>query len=54
MFNGSNCDRKSQLSGTWTEPLNLRARYGSNLRQVYFKYELSPCHKLKYPYIFET
>ena len=24
MFNGSNCDRKSQLSGTLTEPLNPR------------------------------
>ena len=24
MFNGSNCDRKSQLSGILTEPLNLR------------------------------
>ena len=24
MFNGSNCDRKSQLSGILTEPLNPR------------------------------
>ena len=24
MFNGSNCDRKSQLSGTLAEPLNPR------------------------------
>jgi len=24
MFNGSNCDRKSQLSGVLTEPLNPR------------------------------
>ena len=24
MFNGSNCDRKSQLSGVSTEPLNPR------------------------------
>ena len=24
MFNGSNCDRKSQLSGILTEPLNSR------------------------------
>jgi len=24
MFNGSNCDRKSQLSGKVTEPLNPR------------------------------
>ena len=24
MFNESNCDRKSQLSGILTEPLNLR------------------------------
>ena len=29
MFNGSNsnCDRKSQLSGTLTEPLNSRERH---------------------------
>ena len=26
MFNGSNCDRKSQLSGILTEPLNPRSR----------------------------
>ena len=26
MFNGSNCDRKSQLSGILTEPLNPRGR----------------------------
>ena len=26
MFNGSNCDRKSQLSGILTEPLNPRER----------------------------
>jgi len=25
MYNGSNCDRKSQLSEILTEPLNLRA-----------------------------
>ena len=25
MFNGSNCDKKSQLSGILTEPLNPRA-----------------------------
>ena len=27
MFNGSNCDRKSQLSGILTEPLNPRDTY---------------------------
>ena len=27
MFNGSNCDRKSQLSGILTEPLNPRVYY---------------------------
>ena len=27
MFNGSNCDRKSQLSGILTEPLNPRELY---------------------------
>ena len=27
MFNGSNCDRKSQLSGILTEPLNPRDIY---------------------------
>ena len=27
MFNGSNCDRKSQLSGILTEPLNPRVTY---------------------------
>ena len=27
MFNGSNCDRKSQLSGILTEPLNPRVVY---------------------------
>ena len=26
MFNGSNCDRKSQLSGVLAEPLNPRAQ----------------------------
>ena len=26
MFDGSNCDRKSQLSGILTEPLNPRER----------------------------
>ena len=34
---GSNCDRKSHLSGTLTEPLNPRARYGFNLQQVYLQ-----------------
>ena len=29
MFNGSNCDRKSQLSGILTEPLNSRLRNSS-------------------------
>ena len=32
MFNGSNCDRKSQLSGILTEPLNprdLQSNYNS-------------------------
>jgi len=28
MFNGSNCDRKSQLSGILTEPLNPRGVCG--------------------------
>jgi len=34
MFNGSNCDRKSQLSGILTEPLNPRALHELNLIQV--------------------
>ena len=29
MFNGSNCDRKSQLSGILTEPLNQRVLVSS-------------------------
>ena len=32
MFNGSNCDRKSQLSGILTEQLNPRVQYRANLR----------------------
>ena len=31
MFNGSNRDRKSQLSGKLTEPLNLREVYRVSL-----------------------
>ena len=27
MFNGSNCDQKSQLSGILTEPLNPRGQH---------------------------
>ena len=30
MFNGSNCDRKSQFSGILTEPLNPRDVLGGN------------------------
>ena len=29
MFNGSNCDRKSQLSGKLTDPLNSRGMFAS-------------------------
>ena len=31
MFNGSNCDRKSRLSGILTEPLNPRERSNGHL-----------------------
>ena len=34
MFNGSNCDRKSQLSGILTEPLNPRERCHIKLLKV--------------------
>ena len=39
MFNGSNCDRKSQLSGILTEPLNPREgrREGVILLEVILK-----------------
>ena len=34
MFNGSNCDRKSQFSGILTEPLNPRAQGPELQKQV--------------------
>ena len=34
MFNGSNCDRKSQLSGILTEPLNPCAQSQWKLNRV--------------------
>ena len=43
MFNGSDCDRKSQLSGILTEPLNLR-----ELKiKVYLKLKIRYCLLLK-------
>ena len=41
MFNGSNCDRKSQLSGILTEPLNPRAVYLSVSVSIYLCIYLS-------------
>ena len=46
MFNGSNCDRKSQLSGILTEPLNPRGVSGK------FIYDLKDClRNFKWPSI---
>ena len=48
MFNGSNCDRKSQLSSILTEPLNPREQadrfeitYPLNFYDILFKVPIS-------------
>ena len=37
MFNWANCDRKSQLSGIWTEPLNPRGQADQVVNHYSFK-----------------
>jgi len=34
MYKGSNCDRKSQLSGILTEPLNPRGLYATYIEYI--------------------
>ena len=48
MFNGTNCDRKSQLSGILTEPLNPRGLHISIIFvKQRFKGQHSECKSLK-------
>ena len=47
MFNGSNCDRKSQLSGILTGPLNPRDSKIETLLDYYISFELQIHDKIK-------